>query len=850
MKHLGWIVWCGLFLLFSCTSHESSSNDNLEASEAGKALDEWYTRRMDEHGVLDVGKWMRAFQQATARTVDLSDWKPLGPKNIGGRTLCVAFHPQNPDIVYAGSASGGLWVTKNGGLGPTAWERISTGYPVLGVSAILIDPADPDRMWIGTGEMYNQKAATPGTINRFTRGTYGIGILRSTDGGQTWSPSLDWTSGPLRSIQKIIINPLNADILYAGTSEGVYRSDDGGEQWARILDQDMVTDLWLHPSDTSQLMVAAGSFFTAGAGLYRTTNSGKTFNLIDDGIPDGYTGKAMFGPVPSDPDQLYCSVANAQEGIGLYHSNDRGQSWDLVNPQDIPKYQGWYSHALSVSPTDPDYLLYGGIDMHRSFNGGEMLIQVSYWEEWLFGKVPVGGPEGPPYYVHADIHEIQYNPLVPSQAWVASDGGLFVTTDDGLNFSGRNGGYQTQQFYARFSNSGQDADFAIGGMQDNATAIYEGDDAWVRVVGGDGLSTAIDPTNDQRVIASAQNLLLFRSLNKGSNFEQVSGSTFANESVAFNGPFQIDPKSPDRVFAGGQRLYRSNIFGALGSWQLVHPTPLDGSNLITNMEISPTNGNHLVVVTSSDPIQSGGVNTGKVRVSLTNGNTWITATGLPSRYCTDIAFHPLGDTLLATFGGFAPQNLYRSVNGGTSWSPWGMGLPEVPISCVVYDPYESRHVYAGTDLGVYFSADGGATWDVFSNGLPDGTLVMDLSISLPKQTIRAATHGLGVYESSLVSFMVATDDQPSLSTASIATVLHNPIQGGEIQLRLTGGLSGDVRGTLFDLNGHVVATRRWHAPGKGEAASWPISPGIGTGLYYLQVEQASRQQCVPVLVAY
>ncbi len=850
MKHLVWVIWCGLFLFWSCTHHESTGGDDLETSEAGKALDEWYTRRMDDQGVLDVGLWVRAFQTAKPRTGDLSEWQALGPKNIGGRTLCVAFHPQDPNIVYAGSASGGLWVTKNGGVGATAWERITTGFPVLGVSAILIDPANPDRMWIGTGEMYNQQVATPGSINRFTRGTYGIGILRSTDGGQSWSTSLDWTSGPLRSIQKLMMNPLNANILYAGTSEGVYRSDDGGGQWFQILDQDMITDLWIHPIDTAQLMVASGSFFTSGAGLYRSTNSGKNFSLIDDGIPEGYTGKAMFGSTPAGPDILYCSVANALQGIGLYRSDNRGLSWTLVNPFDVPKYQGWYSHALAVSPTDPDYLLYGGIDMHRSSNGGGQLIQVSYWEEWLFGKVPVGGPEGPPYYVHADIHDIQYHPLIPSQAWVASDGGLFVTGDNGLNFSGRNGGYQTQQFYARFSNSGQDADFAIGGMQDNATAIYEGDDAWVRVIGGDGLSTAIDPTDDQRVLASAQSLLLFRSLNKGGNFEQVSGVAFANESVAFNGAFHMDPKSPNRVFAGGQRLYRSTSFAALDSWELVHPTPLDGNNLITGIEVSPANSFHLVVITSSDPIQSGGINTGKIRVSQTNGNTWITATGLPARYCTDLAFHPFGDTLLATFGGFSPQNLYRSVNGGLSWSPWGSGLPGVPISCVVYDPYESRHVYAGTDLGVYFSADGGSTWDVFSNGLPAGTLVMDLSISLPKQTIRAATHGLGVYESELVSFMVDTDNHPAASSANIATVLYNPVQGGEIHLQLTCALSGRVQATLFEPSGQIVASRQWHYPEKGALAVWSVRPGVGSGLYYLRLEQAGRQQCQPVLISF
>ncbi|MBK7342530.1 MAG: hypothetical protein IPJ06_05140 [Saprospiraceae bacterium] len=834
---------CILFVC-SCSSRTQVEEELIETSEAGTSMDEWFSRRMDEHGHLDVGAWVRAFQASAQRSNDQGKWQAIGPKNIGGRTLCVAFHPTDPNIIYAGAASGGLWVTTSGGKGANAWQRIDIGFPVLGVSSILIDPQNPDRMWIGTGEMYNQASASPGTISRYTRGTYGIGILRSTDGGATWSASLDWTSGGLRAIQKLMFNPLDPNILYAATSEGLYRSDNGGDSWYKKLNQAMITDLWVHPTDTAQIVLTAGSFLTAGAGIYRSINSGNSFALITDGIPNGYTGKAMLGAAPSDPDQLYCSVANALQGIGLYHSNDRGAKWTLVNTTDIPKYQGWYAHALAVSPTDPDYLLYGGIDMHRSFNGGDFLIQTSYWEEWMFGKVPAGGPEGPPYYVHGDIHQIKYHPLVPDEAWIATDGGLFVTTDNGMNFSGRNGGYQTQQFYARFSNSAQDPDFGIGGLQDNATAIYEGDGDWIRVIGGDGMSTAIDPTDDNRILASAQGLVLFRSLNHGDNFEPVSGSTFTNESVPFNGSFQLDPQDPDKVYAGAQRVYRSTTFGELDSWTLLHPAPLDGDNVITGIEVSPVNGNHLVVITSSDPIQTGGLNTGKIRISTTGGTSWQTATGLPSRFCTDVAFHPLGSTLLATFSGFSTQNVYRSLNGGLSWAPWGSGLPGVPVNCIVFDPYESSHVYAGTDLGVYFSDNGGSTWTSFTSGLPSAALIMDLAISLPNKTIRAATHGLGAYESELVSFMVSTS-QPSQPLLA-ARVVPNPASQNRIHLELTEPISGLLITSLVDQQGRVVGKRTWSDI--GQDLDWKLDHPVPQGLYILTLESKLGRQSVRVFL--
>ena len=454
------------------------------------------------------------------------------------------------------------------------------------------------------------------------------------------------------------------------------------------------------------------------------------------------------------------------------------------------------------------------------------------------------GQKVPPYYVHADIHEIKYHPLKPGEAWVASDGGLFVTTDDGLNFSGRNGGYQTQQFYARFSNSGQDPHFGIGGLQDNATAIYEGDGDWIRVIGGDGLSTAIDPTDDQRILATAQGLLLFRSQNRGENFEQVSGSTFSGENVAFNGAFQLDPHDPNRVYAGAQRLYKSTTFGELDSWVQVNSSPLDGANVITQIEVSPANANHLVVVTSSDPIQTGGQNTGKIRISTTAGNTWKTALGLPSRFCRDVAFHPLGDTLLAGFSDYSIMNIYRSVNGGMNWSPWGSGLPGIPVNSIVYDPYESRHVYAGTDLGVYFSDNGGATWAQFSAGLPQATLVMDLAISLPNKTIRAATHGLGAYESELVSFMVSVDRPIKL--VSMARVVPNPVSNRIIRVEIDGQEIPDLVTSLVDPTGKVVSKKKW--TGAGNTLEWPIDARLPQGVYLLVLESNGQRQCLSVLM--
>lgn len=842
MRYLILTLFVGLALLgASCGELRDPPKKPFRQSGAGRSLDLWAARRMAADGSLSMDSWTRAFEAryaAVLRGGNQVTWQSLGPHNIGGRTLCVAFHPTDPDIVYAGSASGGLWVTHTAGLGADAWDPVPLGHPVLGVSAILIDPDNPDRMWIGTGEMYSNGVVRPGTINRFTRGTYGMGILRSLDGGKTWQPSLDWSYGDMRGVQDLAFNPKDPNTIYAATSEGLYRTYDAGESWAFILQVPMAVDLYIHPVDTQVVLVTAGSFFTPQSGLYRSVNGGSSFTKVTNGFPVDYTGKAMLAGAPSQPDRIYAYPADAENGLGLFLSNDKGASWQKVNQTDISLYQGWYSHHLDVSPDDPNQLLAGGIDVYRSPNAGGFLVQTGIWEAGAYGKVPAGGPEGPPYYVHADVHAIRFHPSRPAEAWIATDGGLFVTKDAGLNFEGRNGGYQTQQFYARFSSSHDDPDFAIGGLQDNATAIYEGDKEWVRVLGGDGLSTEIDPANDERIIGSIQNLLLHRSLDRGQNFENVAPPLPFDEKRAFNGAVRLDPNQTSRVYAGGQRLYRSNDFAAPGSWMPLSNDPMDGNNIITSIEIDPNDGEHLLVVTSSDPVEQGPVNTGKVLVSFSGGQTgtWVAGQGLPNRYCTSVVFHPyLSDIVLATFGGFGGPHLYRSIDGGLNWAPWGSGLPDLPANAVAFDPFAPEQVYLGNDMGVWFSEDGGAGWVPFGQGLPEAAMVLDLSVSSAKKTLRAATHGSGVFEAPLYSQDVATDGVGSSGRSLLRRAYPNPCVR-DLWLDLEPS-SERFELTLLDRNGRSVARQTTQVT----PMHWSL-PDLPTGVYWLEVRSGRHRE--------
>jgi len=226
-------------------------------------------------------------------------WRPIGPWNVGGRTNALAINPLNPDILLAGSASGGLWRSDTRGEGSRAWHYVETGFPVLGVNAVAIDPVDTANVYIGTGEVYGRDTSIGGLYIRTTRGSYGIGILRSNDGGLTWSKSLDWSYAQRRGVLDLAIDPDDPARIFAGTSEGVYRTGDGGGSWEQVLDVDMAVDIALHPHDADTLYVSCGNLnIPAGQiGIYRSRDGGDTWarlNVAGRGLPLSWTGKTLL----------------------------------------------------------------------------------------------------------------------------------------------------------------------------------------------------------------------------------------------------------------------------------------------------------------------------------------------------------------------------------------------------------------------------------------------------------------------------------------------------------------------------------------------------------------------------
>ncbi len=818
-----------LVLLIQACTPPQPPEPEFPPSGAANALDQWALQRAYPSPYIETSRYAQAYRRVTqtvqtrSRTIE---WESIGPKNIGGRTLCLAFHPNHPNRIYLGSASGGLWVSDTKGEGADAWDKIPTGHPVLGVSSIAIHPDHPDTMFIGTGEVYNTRGAQPGTTVRTLRGTYGIGILRTTNGGQTWASVLDWSLNDMRGVWRLAYNPQNPNTLLAATTEGLYRSTDGGDSWANIFPEPMIMELDWNPIDTNDLVLSTGGYEYPNAAVYRSTDGGATFDRIDD-LPD-YTGKTMIDRDPSNPQRLVASVANALSGIGLFESIDGGQTWNLLNDDDIARYQGWYAHDVAISPANEAVILQVGIDAFRSNDGGQTMQAVSSWGAWFFGDVPAGEPEGPPFYVHADIHGIYFHPQNSGEVYLVTDGGLFVSEDGGITWDGRNGGYQTQQFYADFSSHPVDPDLAIGGMQDNSTAIYRGSTDWFRVIGGDGMTAAINPDNKAILYGSAQFLNIFRSFNQGNSFQNIAPASARQEVTNFSGPFVLSPSDSRTVFAGAERLHYSPDQGT--TWQATSDQPVDGSNPILRIGLTSLDPDRIFVSTS--PLVTG--RAGVFR-STDRGQSWTRMQTLPDRICTDLLGHPdQPATTYAVFGGFGAGHLYRTTDGGNSWERLDDGLPDVPANCLVIDPARPEILYLGNDIGVYVSTNGGSSWSPYFNAAGELPMVIDLNIIASERLLRAATHGSGVWQAGLLEEITSATN-PSAPRFAVS-LQPNPAHN-YLQIVLEQTLPAPARITVFDQEGKALRSLVFPAGANRHRLELSDLP---SGTYVLRIESDSE----------
>lgn len=735
--------------------YENEEEEEEEETGADKQLMMWFQQKGYPDASNLAQKYMSAWEQAVKMKnqnvyrpggTQAANWVNMGQsfnesgERIAGRIVCIEIDPNNSNNLWAGSASGGIWKSTNAG---TSWTPVETGLPVLGVSSIIVDPANSNTIYAGTGEVYRVDTSNIGYNVWKTRGTYGIGIIKSTDGGATWSQVLLKSSSDLFGVQKLKFDPTNSNTIYACATDGLYRSTNNGTNWTKIYSVIYANDIVINPSNTDQILISAGNMVNSNKGIFRTTNGNNaspTFVKISSGLPSSYVGSIRLDNVGSG--RVVASIGRGS-GNEIYSSTDFGAIWTVKTTSDHCSYQFWFAHTVAINPFASDSIMYGGVNFYRArLSGGTRSSNTS---------------------MHADHHDIKFDPVYRGRVYVCNDGGIYKSTNGGSSFTEINNGLNATQFYASLGVSQSDPNVFAGGLQDNGQVIYNGS-SWNQVdwAGGDGTSCAIKPNDDNTILVSRDAKQVFRSTDGGANGSSVTSywGFVADSRTAFVAPLAFSQTSTGTVYLASDNLHKStnsgasfsndSYSGATNYIEALHKTAIA-------LAVSPTNANKLYVSTSPfaqyDNDDSRIYVTGQPNIlKTTTGNTPFTSIKgtLPDRFVTDIAISKTNDdSVFITLGGFGTSHIYVTGNGGTSWTSRGAGLPDVPFNAIVIDPVNPNIIYAGCDFGVYVSADRGLNWYDYNNGFWDATLVMDLQISADNKLI-AATHGKGAFKTGLL----------------------------------------------------------------------------------------------------
>lgn len=819
LAFLGWSFSTYYFL--KPEAPERTQRDPNAVSGAMQALESWSLQRAYPSAELPSAGYAQAFEEretiyASSREAQTTlPWEALGPWNTAGRTLALEINRLNPSTIWLGSASGGIWRTRTGGEGAQAWHRITTGFPVLGVSSIKIALSDTSIIYAGTGEVYNVNGAGLDPWIRPFRGSYGIGILKSIDGGSTWTKSLDWSYDQQRGVNDIAIHPNDPNIVYAATTEGVYKTIDGGANWTQLTTTAMAMSLALNTKDPDTLYAAYGNLNSIGKGIYRSYDGGATWNQCTSNLPTSFGGKIHLDIYDRSPQVIFASIGNSTSQNGgaswLCRSVDHGQNWTVQSTEDYTLWQGWFSHDVAIHPRDSSRLFAVGVECRFSTNSGTNLLHAAT-NGLTLGTPPINGPDGGNNYIHSDIHEVEYHPTQPDTVYFGTDGGVFRRI--GFNMGSVNGGLQTTQFYNGTSTGTLDTMIFMGGLQDNSTVIWTGTPAWQRVLGGDGSYSGLPYDGVPYRLASYQNLNIGR-IDVAGNWVQIVSPPNSGSS-AFIAPYRIAPSDNDVMYAARERVFYTNDGGQ--NWSPTGASSFDG-NFFTDLAVSPTNSDKVIAATG--PV----VGPHHIYTTTTGGASWTTAnmTGLPDRYPVDVAFDPTNDqTVYVTYSGFGTGHVFKSEDLGQTWNDLTGSLPDVPTNAIAIDPDHPFVLYVGNDLGVYVSEDAGNTWNVFDTGLPEAVIAMDLVISKPNRKLRLATHGNGAYQRDLI---VPSDIGLSESNRTSIEAFPNPFKD-----RFTIVIEKGLEFQIIDQQGRMV-----HEGTSGREARIEMNTDLwATGIYYIR----------------
>lgn len=710
-----------------------------------------------ENGSKRIFEYLNSSNYRSAAPMSIAgNWDFTGPTSVAdgiGRINRIAFDPTNSQKIWAGSAGGGLFVTTTGGL---AWSNVGSFIPSLGISGIVVSHANANTIYILTGD--GDSHSNRGFAFSFGYIRWSVGVLRSTDGGNSWHKVGDFPglAGEQYSGLRLVQDPTNAAILLAATSHGLFRTTDGGATWVRSnlvgTDETMVYDIEFRPGSSTTVYASHRRDGAATNGVVSVSgDGGQSFLTTPTYSPNSFTNveRIELAITPADPAMVYLVAGPGSKAgnsfRGVWRSTDNGVTFSRMSnspnilgaPDASSDDQNLLDLAIAVSPTSANTVLTGGLVVFRSTAGGVLFSQATQY---------FGSPN-----IHPDVHDLAFNPL-DGKLYAATDGGVAVSSDNGVGWTRRFTGLTCTQFY-HFSMQDDDGDI-WGGAQDNGVLIKNGNaSSFSEYATGDGYDVLTDmaPAGNQDDKWYVINTKVY---GDGTIDEDVSPSQIDHDDNAnFFPNLAMSPTDEDVLYAGYPRLYIS--FNRGSDWNDVSAG--SGNFVAGNWCLASCPSNNTRLYSAGRRGNFRGI----WRIDYVGSAIPDEVTSLSgalqnagwdgTQKITDIAVHPSNSNRIwVTVGGFlAGAKVFYSSNGGADFSNISNGLPNLPVNCALADG--GGDVYIGTDIGVYYRHRDNVDWTPFYNDLPR-VPVSELEFSMVGGTataIFAATYGRGIWSSLL-----------------------------------------------------------------------------------------------------
>jgi len=773
-------------------------NVTNEAAEE-TAVDEWlYAQKAFPYGKADKFAQRNAVahmqaareQQKLFKTdADGDDWDFIGPLNIGGRVLDIDCPAGNENVIYVGTASGGVLKSTNGG---ETWANIFDGESTLSIGDIAIDPVDTATIYIGTGEPGNGVGSV----------TYdGNGIYKSTNSGATWT-NIGLTEGG--NTGRIAINPNNTQIIFAAmlgdlfentSDRGIYRTEDGGLTWDKVLyinDSTGGIDVAINPENPNIIYASTWErvrrynrrdYAGQGSRIYRSENGGDTWEMLTTGLPFGTSelSKITISIAPTNPDIIYTSIVGSNDKLkDIYKSTNAGDTWTALNcaPEVATTSQDNWFGGVRVDPNDANTIYWIGFTCSRSFDGGNT------WSGFATDA-------------HVDCHALYVSPINENFKIMGSDGGLFFTDNNFSSFT-YDQNIPITQLYTMDVFPG-DTSLIIAGAQDNGSFIKNPANFWEFANWGDGVSTKFVPVDEYSFYANYQ---------YGGYYGYVGGDVMNLSGVDFfdrfnwRSPIELNPLNPKTIYFGGSKMYRTQNYG----------------NTATNISGDLSNGSQGIGLTFGTifTIHNAPADTNYIYVGTDDANVWrssdygdswdlITA-GLPYRYCMSIETDPDdAETVYVTFSGFrwaeSIAHIYKSTNAGDTWSPIDGDMPDIPVNDIqVFRRNDTTGLVVGTDVGVYYSYNDGANWSALGTAMPIVS-VYEMYYDSASNYIFAGTYGRGAWK---MKMPVKEQEPVVVNNLDIAdyAIYPNPT-ANQLNIKLNNAFS-ELKTTVLSMDGRIM----------------------------------------------